>query len=59
MFNAAYTLPRTDQAAPLDGYAEGAWFWSLEDFTRDVFMPLDHVLMLAIIAFEMPPVCSS
>lgn len=52
LFNGLYTLPRTDEANLLDGYADGAWFAFLEDFMRDVVMPNDAMLMLAVILFE-------
>lgn len=49
VFNAVYTLPRSDE---LDGYADGAWFGFLRDFMVDVFMPNGDAFMLAVIAFE-------
>lgn len=53
VFNLIYTLPRTNGAGLLDGYAEGAWFGFLETFTRDVLMPNDTLLMAAVIVFEL------
>lgn len=52
VFNGIYTLPRTDQPDLLDGYADGAWLPFLEDLTRDVIMPNDSVVMVAVILFE-------
>ncbi len=52
IFNTVYTLPKTDEPALLDGYADGAWFPFIENFTRDVLMPNDQLLMLLVIAFE-------
>lgn len=53
VFNLTYTLPRTDEAGLLDGYADGAWFGVLETFMRDVLMPNDTLLMVAVIVFEL------
>jgi len=52
-FNITYTLPRTDEAGLLEGYADGAWFGFLETFMRDVLMPNDTLLMVAVIVFEL------
>jgi hypothetical protein len=49
VFNAVYTLPRSDE---LDEYAEGAWFGFLEDFMWNVFMPHGEVFMTLVIVFE-------
>ena len=53
VFNLTYTLPRTNEAGLLDGYAEGAWFGFLETFMRDVLMPNDTLMMAAVIVFEL------
>jgi hypothetical protein len=53
VFNLTYTLPRTNEAGLLDGYAEGAWFGFLETFAHDVLMPNDTLLMAAVIVFEL------
>lgn len=52
VFNLTYTLPRTNEAGLLDGYAEGAWFGFLERFMSEVLMPNDTLLMAAVIVFE-------
>jgi hypothetical protein len=52
-FNLTYTLPKTDEAGLLDGYADGAWFGFLESFMRDILMPNDTLLMAAVIVFEL------
>ena len=49
VFNAVYTLPRSDE---LDDYADGAWFGFLEDFMWNVFMPNGEVFMTLVIGFE-------
>ncbi len=49
VFNLVYTLPRSDE---LDGYADGAWFGSFEDFMWDVFMPNGGFFMAAVVVFE-------
>lgn len=51
-FNLTYTLPKTNEAGLLDGYADGAWFGFLETFMRDALMPNDTLLMAAVIVFE-------
>lgn len=52
VFNLTYTLPKTDEAGLLDGYADGAWFGFLETFVRDVLMPNDTLVMAAVVVFE-------
>jgi hypothetical protein len=52
VFNLSYTLPKTDEPGLLKGYADGAWFGFLERFMREVLMPNDRLLMVAVIGFE-------
>jgi len=52
VFNAAYTLPLSDEPDTFAGYADGAWFGFLTDFIRDVFEPNGTVFMVAVIVFE-------
>lgn len=49
IFNAVYTLPRSDE---LQGYADGAWLPFLEDFMVDVFMPNGELFMGLVVLFE-------
>lgn len=52
VFNALYTLPKSDESDLLGDYADGAWFPILEDFMRDVFMANDRPLMVLVVVFE-------
>jgi hypothetical protein len=52
VFNAAYTLPLTDEPDTFQGYADGAWFSFLTEFMEDVFAPNGAVFMVIVVVFE-------